>query len=66
MRHARDILEEILQQLPSRSRAELRRQVAYLDAVYLERTLPDPFAYRRQWRADLWWRRRLTAGGEAM
>ncbi|SFH15643.1 hypothetical protein SAMN02787118_15033 [Streptomyces mirabilis] len=66
VRHARDVLEEVLQQLPFRSRAELKRQVASLDAVYLERTLPDPFADRRQWRADLWWRRRLTVGGEAM
>ncbi|MFD6553279.1 hypothetical protein [Streptomyces sp. NPDC058398] len=66
MRHARDVLEEVLRQLPSRSRAELKHHVASLDAVYLERTLPDPFADRRQWRADLWWRRRLTMGGEAM
>ncbi|WP_326789953.1 hypothetical protein [Streptomyces sp. NBC_00151] len=45
---------------------ELKRQVAHLDAVYVVRTLPDPFADRRQWRADLWWRRRLTVGGETM
>ncbi|MFR9797432.1 hypothetical protein ACL02U_16200 [Streptomyces sp. MS06] len=65
VRHARDVLEEVLQRLPSRSRAELKRRVARLDAGYLERTLPDPFAERRQWRADLWWRRRLTVGGES-
>ncbi|MFF4536111.1 hypothetical protein [Streptomyces aureus] len=66
VRHARDVLEEVLQRLPPRPSAELKRQVAHLDAVCLERTLPDPFAHRRQWRADLWWRRRLTVGGEAV
>lgn len=25
-----------------------------LDTLYLKRTLPDPFADRRQWRSDLW------------
>lgn len=66
VRHARDVLEEVLHMLPTRSRAELKHLVASLDAVYLERTLPDPFADRRQWRADLWWHRRLTEGGEAL
>ncbi|MET0235101.1 MAG: hypothetical protein ABW224_10720 [Kibdelosporangium sp.] len=60
VRHARDLLDEILRLLPCRARAELGRQVAALDAVYLTRTLPDPFA-DRQWKSDHWWRRRLTA-----
>ncbi|WP_238412932.1 hypothetical protein [Saccharothrix deserti] len=64
VRHARDMLDKVLRQLPSRARAELRRRVASLDTVYLERTLPDPFADRRQWRSDLWWRRRLAGGGK--
>ncbi|WP_327420405.1 hypothetical protein OG612_38345 [Streptomyces sp. NBC_01527] len=66
VRHARDVLEEVLQRLPFRARAELKHQVTALDAVYLDRTLPDPFADRRQWRVDLWWHRRLTVGGETM
>ncbi|WP_225828384.1 hypothetical protein [Streptomyces naphthomycinicus] len=64
MRHARDVLELVLEQLPLRARAELERQVSSLDTGYLARTLPDPFADRRQWRADLWWRRRLAGGRE--
>ncbi|MEU1144591.1 hypothetical protein ACFYO9_11150 [Streptomyces sp. NPDC005863] len=60
------MLEEVLPKLPFRSRAELKHRIASLDVMYLDRTLPDPFAARRQWRAYLWWRRRLTAGGEAM
>ncbi|MEU6841630.1 hypothetical protein ABZ930_07105 [Streptomyces sp. NPDC046716] len=64
MRHARDVLEQILQALPARARVELRRQVASLDSAYLKRTLPDPFARHRQWRSDLWWRRRLAYGQE--
>ncbi|MFD8716999.1 hypothetical protein ACFV2H_02945 [Streptomyces sp. NPDC059629] len=36
-----------------------------LDARYARRTLPDPFAGNRQWRAGLWWRRRLAGGREA-
>ncbi|MGQ4434061.1 hypothetical protein [Streptomyces sp. SAS_260] len=64
MRHARDVLELVLEQLPVRARAELERQVVSLDTVYLKRTLPDPFADRRQWRSDLWWRRRLAGGTE--
>ncbi|WP_260333946.1 hypothetical protein [Streptomyces beigongshangae] len=54
------MLEEVLRQLPPRSRAQLQRQVRALDAKYVERTLPDPFAADRQWRSDLWWRRRLA------
>ncbi|MET8413541.1 hypothetical protein ABZV34_36800 [Streptomyces sp. NPDC005195] len=38
--------------------------MASLDAAYLQRTLPDPFADQRQWRSDLWWRRRLADGEE--
>jgi hypothetical protein len=64
VRHARDVLEEVLEKLPVRPRAELKRQVASLDAAFLDRTLPDPFADRRTWRADRWWYRRLTAGGD--
>jgi hypothetical protein len=65
VRHARDVLEEVLQQLPSWPRAQLERQVRALDARYVQRTLPDPFAADRQWRSDLWWRRRLADGREA-
>lgn len=65
VRHARDVLELVLGQLPVRARAELARQVGPLDAVYRKRTLPDPFADLRQWRSDLWWRRRLAGGWES-
>lgn len=65
VRHARDVLELVLEQLPVRARSELKRQVAALDTVYLKRTLSDPFADHRQWRSDLWWRRRLAGGREA-
>jgi hypothetical protein len=64
VRHARDVLDEVLRQLPARARQELGRRVASLDAGYLRRTLPDPFADRRTWSSDLWWHRRL-AGGRA-
>jgi hypothetical protein len=62
VRHARDVLEEVLRQLPPRARAELKRRVFSLDAVYRVRTLPDPFADGRQWRPDLWWHRCLAGG----
>ncbi|MFI9809126.1 hypothetical protein ACIHEJ_33060 [Streptomyces sp. NPDC052301] len=62
MRHARDVLEEVLGQLPPRPRSELKRQLRALDSRYVSRTLPDPFAAHRQWRSDLWWRRRLAGG----
>lgn len=65
VRHARDVLKEVLRQLPRKPRAELERRVRLLDARYVERTLPDPFATHRQWRSDLWWRRRLAGGREA-
>ena len=65
VRHARDVLEEVVRQLPPRPRAELERRVRALDARYAERTLPDPFATHRQWRSGLWWRRRLAGGREA-
>ncbi|MFD0688095.1 hypothetical protein [Actinomadura fibrosa] len=58
VRHARDVLEEVMWQLPSRPRAELRHRLRALDAQYLKRTLPDPFAPHR----DSWWRRRLAGG----
>ncbi|MFJ4190584.1 hypothetical protein [Kitasatospora sp. NPDC089509] len=60
VRHARDVLEEVLERLPERARAELGRLVKPLDAVFLRRTLPDPFAHRRQWRTRFWWYRRLA------
>ncbi|MFF4312707.1 hypothetical protein ACWDFR_27635 [Streptomyces sp. 900105755] len=60
VRHARDVLAEVLRQVPPRPRAQLASQVRALDARYVERTLPDPFAADRQWGSDLWWRRRLT------
>ncbi|MGY5044166.1 hypothetical protein ACWDE0_00675 [Streptomyces sp. 900105755] len=56
------MLAEVLRQLPPRSRARPARQVRALDAGYAERTPPDPFAADRQWRSDLWWRRRPTGG----
>ncbi|MGW4372528.1 hypothetical protein ACWEJ7_02535 [Streptomyces albidoflavus] len=65
VRHARDVLEAVLGRLPVRARAEVRRQLLPLDAAYLRRTLPDPFAKRRQWRSGLWWRRRLAGGRES-
>ncbi|SNX64603.1 hypothetical protein SAMN06272735_6431 [Streptomyces sp. TLI_55] len=64
VRHARDVLAEVLTRLPPRPRAELARAVGDLDATYLRRTLPDPFAAQRQWQGDLWWRRRLAGGRE--
>lgn len=57
VRYARDVLEDVLRQLPARPRGELRRRVASLDAVYRGRTLPDPFADRAGWPAEFWWRR---------
>ncbi|MFG3551533.1 hypothetical protein [Streptomyces sp. NPDC047725] len=65
MRHARDVLDEVVRQLPPRPRTEVEQRLRVLDARYLARTLPDPFAARRQWRSDLWWRRRLAGGREA-
>ncbi|MER5942383.1 MULTISPECIES: hypothetical protein [unclassified Streptomyces] len=65
MRHARDVLEEVVRQLPYRARVELEHQVRALDAKYVERTLPDPLATHRQWRSDRWWRRRLAGSPEA-
>ncbi|MEU2631056.1 hypothetical protein [Kitasatospora sp. NPDC007106] len=65
VRHARDVLDEVVRELPGGAREELRRRVAVLDAAYLRRTLPDPFADRRQWRPDRWWRRRLAGGRES-
>ncbi|MFG2131491.1 hypothetical protein ACGFNV_27235 [Streptomyces sp. NPDC048751] len=60
VRHARDALDTVLQELPPRARAELGRLIASLDAVYLTRTLPDPFVdSRRVWRPEVWWYRRL-------
>jgi hypothetical protein len=61
VRHARDVLDQVMALLPTRARAELRRRVAPLDAAFLARTLPDPFADRR-WGSDVWWRRRLSGG----
>ncbi|MGH4031000.1 hypothetical protein ACQB60_18915 [Actinomycetota bacterium Odt1-20B] len=64
VRHARDVLDEVLRQLPPRPRAELRAHLRALDDRYLRRTLADPFAGDRQWRSDRWWRRRLSGGRE--
>jgi hypothetical protein len=61
VRHARDVLDQVLRALPARARAELKRLVAPLDAAFLDRTLPDPFA-DRQWGSEVWWRRRLSGG----
>ena len=49
-------------ELPPWPRAQLERQVRVLDARYVQRTLPDPFAAERQWRSGLWWRSRLSGG----
>jgi hypothetical protein len=49
VRHARDVLEQVLGPLPSGEGAELRRLVQPLDDRYRRRTLPDPFAHRRTW-----------------
>ncbi|MFF6784741.1 hypothetical protein [Streptomyces sp. NPDC012510] len=60
VRHVRDVLGMVLRRLPPRARTELGRLVASLDAVYLERTLPDPFVdTRREWRRGVRWYRRL-------
>ncbi|MGW0839157.1 hypothetical protein ACWD26_03165 [Streptomyces sp. NPDC002787] len=60
VRHVRDVLGMVLRRLPPRAHAELARLVASLDAVYLERTLPDPFVdTRREWRPGVRWYRRL-------
>jgi hypothetical protein len=64
VRHARDLLDQVLRQLPPRARGELISRVAPLDAAYRARTLPDPFARERQWRPELWWRRRVAGGSE--
>ncbi|MFD8952511.1 hypothetical protein ACFV0B_27070 [Streptomyces xanthophaeus] len=64
VRHARDVLEEVLEQLPEQARAELGRLVEPMDAMFLRRTLPDPFVHRRQWRTEFWWYRRLADRSE--
>jgi hypothetical protein len=61
VRHARDVLDELLTRLPPRAAAELARLVRPLDTAYARRTLPDPFADRRPWHGDCWWYRRLEA-----
>nr|BFD90318.1 hypothetical protein KitaXyl93_16780 [Kitasatospora sp. Xyl93] len=63
VRHARDVLEEVLTRLPDRPRAELLQVLRPLDAAFLRRTLPDPFAHRRSWRKEFWWYRRLARPG---
>ncbi|MEU9043022.1 MULTISPECIES: hypothetical protein [unclassified Kitasatospora] len=59
VRHARDVLDAVLERLPPRPRTELARLVRPLDVALHRRTLPDPFAHRRPWRAEYWWHRRL-------
>lgn len=59
VRHSRDILAKVLEILPPGPRAELGNRVRVLDAEFLRRTLPDPFADRRSWRTELWWYRRI-------
>ncbi|MFD3328415.1 hypothetical protein [Streptomyces sp. NPDC058701] len=58
------MLEEVLERLPERARAELGRLVKPVDAAFLCRTLPDPFVHRRQWRTPFWWYRRLADRSE--
>ncbi|WBP87181.1 magnesium and cobalt transport protein CorA [Kitasatospora cathayae] len=57
VRHARDVLAEVLSALPPRPGAELARVLRPMDAAYLRRTLPDPFAERI--RPAPWWYGRL-------
>jgi hypothetical protein len=58
---ARDELQFALETLPPRSRAELRRKLAALDAEFLRRTLPNPGPYTPYSdHPQAWWRRRLT------
>lgn len=64
IRHARDVLEEVLRRLPPRPQGELRDRVRALDVGYAGRTLPDRFTVRRPWRPDRWWWRRLADGPE--
>lgn len=57
---ARDTLEAALRHLPPAARPGLRKIVAPLDAEYLRRTLPDPFAASLSaWHAEAWWRQRI-------
>ncbi|WP_017590206.1 hypothetical protein [Nocardiopsis ganjiahuensis] len=57
VRHFRDVLEHVLRKLPRGARRELSRHLVPLDARYLRRTLPNPFAYPDQ----PWWHRRFDA-----
>ncbi|MEU9008460.1 hypothetical protein AB0D12_01445 [Streptomyces sp. NPDC048479] len=58
------MLEDVLEKLPARARAEFKQLLDPLDAAYSRRTLPDPFARRRRWRTQFWWHRRLAGGWE--
>ncbi|MET8450728.1 hypothetical protein [Streptomyces sp. NPDC005209] len=62
VRHARDVLAEILPLLPPRARGELRRALLTLDRHYRTRTLPDPLAAARG--EAPWWHGRLADGAE--
>lgn len=65
--HARDVLEQVLERLPVRARAELGRVVRLLDIEFERRTLPNPFPWKPFWnnvdvgteRPDPWWYDRL-------
>lgn len=57
---SRDILEVVLRQLPRPARRDLARIVDRIDAEFLRRTLPDPFAVGvSAWQGQAWWRQRL-------
>ncbi|THV30904.1 hypothetical protein [Glycomyces paridis] len=60
VRHARDVLETVLEELRGRPRSELRREVAALDRRYRDRTLPDFRAPLREHELSGWWHHRLT------
>ncbi|GAA1167676.1 hypothetical protein [Pseudonocardia alaniniphila] len=50
---AREALEQAVCALPLRQRAPLRRQIAKLDLLFLDKTLNNPLAHPSPW----WFRR---------